>query len=99
MDRIHGLLAKPNPPPNCYVVSCIPWISFSSFAVHNYGEFNYYLPSVEAGKYYKKHDKTLLPLSITIHHASADGYHIHMFLKNLEQLCSRPEQWLKGVFV
>ncbi len=37
----HGFL-KPNPPRNCYTVSCLPWISFKSFTVHNHGLENYF---------------------------------------------------------
>ncbi len=83
--NVHGVLSQPNtpPPPNAYTVSCLPWISFSHFAVHSYENKAYYFPSVEAGKFFEEGDKTLMPLSLTCHHGTTDGYHISEFLKKL----------------
>jgi chloramphenicol O-acetyltransferase type A len=82
----HGMLAQPNTPPpeNAYTVSCVPWISFSSFAVHSYENKPYYFPSVEAGKFHEKDGKLWMPLSITCHHATTDGYHVNRFLQALQ---------------
>lgn len=82
----HGVLAQPEipPPANCYTVSCIPWITFSHFSVHSYENKPYYFPSVESGKFYEKDGKTLMPLSITCHHATTDGYHVSCFLTDLQ---------------
>lgn len=82
----HGVLSQKEqlPPENAYTVSCIPWISFKSFSVHAYENKPYYFPSVEAGKFYKKLDRMILPLSITCHHATTDGYHIECFLDTLQ---------------
>ena len=91
----HGFLSKPGmPPQNCYIISCIPWISFKSFSLHNYGESNYYLPSIEAGKYYHSNKKILLPFSITIHHASADGYHVNSLLNDIQNKFINAADWL-----
>lgn len=82
----HGVLSQKEqlPPENAYTVSCIPWISFKSFSVHAYENKPYFFPSVEAGKFYKKLDRMILPLSITCHHATTDGYHIECFLDTLQ---------------
>ena len=82
-----GLLAKPEPPPpNAYTVSCVPWVAFRHFAVHSYGAAKpYYFPSVEAGKYYEREERLLLPLSLTCHHAAADGWHVSRFLRRLQR--------------
>ena len=78
----HGILTHPNqtPPPNAYTVSCIPWVSFNHFAVHTYENKPYFFPSVEAGKFYEKDGRILMPLSITCHHAATDGYHVTITL-------------------
>lgn len=82
----HGVLAQPErPPANSYTVSCIPWVTFSHFAVHSYENKPYYFPSVESGKFYEKDGKTWMPLSITCHHATTDGYHVHGFLMELQE--------------
>ena len=44
----------------------------------------YYLPSVEAGRFYEKDGRIMMPLSITCHHAATDGYHINRFLEALQ---------------
>ena len=80
-----GVLAQPQlPPENAYTVSCVPWISFKHFAVHSYENKPYYFPSIEAGKFYEKDGKILMPLSLTCHHAATDGYHVNCFLEKLQ---------------
>ena len=83
----HGLLAQPQTPPpeNAYTVSCLPWVSFDHFAVHSYGASPYFLPSVEAGRFIERDGRTLLPLSITCHHAATDGWHVRQFLDALQR--------------
>ena len=83
----HGVLSQPQTPPpeNAYTVSCIPWVKFSHFAVHSYEQKAYYFPSVEAGKIFEKEGRSYLPLSLTCHHATTDGYHVKCFLEGLQQ--------------
>jgi len=83
----HGILGRPDelPPPNAYTVSCVPWVRFQHFAVHSYENKAYYFPTVEAGKFYEKNGKVYLPLSLTLHHAAADGWHIYRFLERLQE--------------
>lgn len=82
----HGVLCQPQTPPpeNAYTVSCLPWVEFTHFAVHSYENKPYYFPSVEAGKFFMKDGHLLMPLSITCHHATTDGYHIRHFLDALQ---------------
>ena len=87
----HGILGRTGelPPPNAYTVSCVPWVCFQHFAVHSYESKAYYFPSVEAGKFRERDGKTLLPLSLTVHHAAADGWHVHRFLERLQEEMDR----------
>jgi len=83
----HGVLAQAQtpPPPNAYTVSTLPWISFKHFAVHSYENKPYFFPSIEAGKAFDAQDgRKLLPLSLTCHHATTDGYHVNRFLEDLK---------------
>lgn len=92
----HGILAQPAPPPpNAYTVSCVPWIAFEHFAVHSYGNNSYYFPSVEAGRLIEENGRLLLPLSITCHHAATDGYHVGLFLKQLQEEADRFERFIR----
>lgn len=92
---VHGILAKPEMPPvNSYTVSCVPWISFHSFSLHIYDNKEYFFPTVEAGKFFEKDGATIMPLSITAHHAATDGYHINLFYEELKREINHPENWL-----
>lgn len=92
----YGILARKDaaPPENAYTVSCIPWVSFRHFSVHSYENKPYYFPSVEAGMIYESGGKLLLPLSITCHHAAADGYHVKQFLDVLQDGMNHMERYL-----
>lgn len=81
----HGILAQTErtPPENAYTVSCVPWIPFRHFAVHSYENKPYYFPSVEAGRFEERDGRLWMPLSVTCHHAAADGYHVSRFLEDL----------------
>lgn len=84
----HGVLAQTGmcPPPNAYMVSTVPWISFKHFAVHTHDAKPYFFPLVEAGKMYEDQEcRIQLPLSVTCHHATTDGYHVDLFLKTLKE--------------
>lgn len=82
------------PPENTYTLFCIPWVSFRSFSVHSYENKRYYFPSIDAGKTYASGERLLLPLSITCHHAAADGYHVKRFLDTSQDGVDHMEQYL-----
>ena len=69
-------------------------MSFRHFAVHSYEKQPHLLPSVEAGKLRREGEKLLLPLSLTVHHAAADGWQVQTFLRQLQQDMNTPTQWL-----
>lgn len=80
-----GILGRPDvPPENAYTVSAVPWVDFGHFAVHSYENKPYYFPSVEAGKYHNEGERIVMPLSLTCHHATTDGWHIARFLEDLQ---------------
>ena len=87
----HGVLAQADrlPPENAYTVSCVPWISFRHFAVHTDMSKPYYFPSVEAGRFEEREGRLMMPLSITCHHAAADGWHVQQFLTSCQEGADR----------
>ena len=90
-----GLLAKEvAPPANAYTISCVPWVRFNHFAVHSYDKKDYFLPSVEAGRIAVVDGRELMPLSITAHHATTDGWHIDRLLQGLNHMIENADQWL-----
>lgn len=43
------------------------------------------VPKIAYGRLEHHNQKTYLPISIALHHALADGYHMHLFMQNLEE--------------
>lgn len=75
---------KAEKPDNTFDVSMLPWISFSSFNLNIYGDGKYLLPIFTMGKIYEREGKSIIPLSIQIHHAVCDGYHVSKFISTLQ---------------
>lgn len=92
----HGILAKPETPPqNSFMIGMLPWIKFSSYTPVPYtNTSSYYFPVIEAGKFTERDGKRWMPLSITVHHAVADGYHVGLFLEKFQSGMDNPEKWI-----
>lgn len=78
-------------PPNILPTSCIPELEFSSFSIQPCGESVYgqsIAPTIIWGKFARHDGRLLLPISMSIHHAAADGYHVAGFFNHLQQLCN-----------
>ncbi|WP_329384233.1 type A chloramphenicol O-acetyltransferase [Anaerofustis butyriciformans] len=83
------LNAKSNTPSNTFNVSMIPWTTFESFNLNLQKGYTYLSPIFTLGKYYKEDDKFLIPLSIQVHHAICDGFHVCQFLNELQDLINK----------
>lgn len=83
-----GICPKPQMPDNTFPVSSLPWSTFTGFNLNVFGDGSYLLPIFTWGKYFKEHrdgkDQTLIPLSIQVHHAVCDGYHVSRFINELQ---------------
>jgi chloramphenicol O-acetyltransferase len=91
----HGILAKPEMPPknNC-MIGMLPWVEFKSYSPLPYANSNYYFPVIQAGKFFEREGKKMMPLSITVHHAVADGFHVSLFLEKFQYGMANPENWI-----
>ncbi len=76
---------KPGKPENCFDVSMLPWLTFTAFNINVYDTGNYLLPIFTMGKSFERNEKLLLPLSIQVHHAVCDGYHVSKFVNTLQE--------------
>jgi chloramphenicol O-acetyltransferase type A len=75
----------PNQPENFFDISCLPWTRYNSFDVHVYGEGLSLFPIVIWGKYQEEKGKIMMPVSMNIHHAVCDGFHLCRFFKELQE--------------
>ncbi|HEY2493404.1 MAG TPA: type A chloramphenicol O-acetyltransferase [Paenibacillus sp.] len=91
---IKGLFAKDNVPKNSFPISSIPWTCFTGFNLNVNNDGNFLLPIITGGKYLNQGDKTLLPISLQVHHAVCDGYHASTFIEELQQLVNHCHEWL-----
>ena len=72
----------------------LPWMSFTSFShARNWGREDS-VPKIAFGKFTKENERTLLPISVEVHHALMDGLHVGRFLTRLEELLVEPEGYL-----
>lgn len=82
------------PPRNAFVVSCLPWINYTSFSVLNESGQTQLFPMVSWGRFVEQEKRKLLPMSFQIHHAVADGYHVSLFYQEVQELCEQPGTWI-----
>ncbi len=79
---------KSDRPKNSFDISMIPWFTFTAFDINVFDEGKYLLPIFTMGKFIEMDGKRMLPLSIQVHHAVCDGYHIGKFLEALQESIS-----------
>ena len=91
---VKGIKVKPGLPPNFVPISCVPWISFESISQDTSHDSDFLKPIIRFGKYYQDQGKTLIPLSVYVNHAIADGYHTSLFLNDIQAIADDVEQWL-----
>ena len=65
-------------------ITCIPWISFTHVSHTINLNNNDSVPRISWGRYYKEGEKVLLPFSVQVSHALADGYHVGMYVGKLQ---------------
>lgn len=93
--KSHGIMtSKGAPPANNYIIACTPWFTFNSLSMHLQNAKNYYAPIFESGAFTEMNGITTMPLSITVNHAAIDGYHINVFLEELQKTMNHPEEWM-----
>lgn len=80
-----SLHAKLETPENAFPVSSIPWTTFTGFNLNITSDGKYLLPIFTFGRYFEVDGKILIPLSIQVHHAVCDGFHVSRLIKEIQQ--------------
>lgn len=70
--------------PNWFDASYIPWISYDALNVELPDGHLYFQPIVNWGKYRKENGRLMMPISVRLNHAVADGYLIAKVFNLLE---------------
>ncbi|EOE7172314.1 CatA-like O-acetyltransferase [Clostridioides difficile] len=75
-----------NQPLNFFDVSCLPWVKYNHFDVHVFDEGKFLAPVITWGKYELERERYIMPLTMNIHHAVADGFHLSRFFNEVQEL-------------
>lgn len=84
--KTKAVIGKPNMPENVFNVSMIPWVSFDGFNLNLQKGYDYLLPIFTFGKYFWENERCVIPLSIQVHHAICDGFHVGRLVQELQVL-------------
>ena len=60
--------------PNWFDASCIPWLSYDSLHIELPDGYLFFAPIVNWGQYRKENGRLLMPVTVRLNHAIADGY-------------------------
>lgn len=71
-------------PENTFNVSMIPWTSFEGFNLNLEKGFAYLLPIFTFGKYEQINNRYIIPMSVQVHHAVCDGFHVCHLINELQ---------------
>jgi chloramphenicol O-acetyltransferase type A len=75
----------PHTEPNVVYVSSLPWISFTGFQHAHKLKVEDSIPRFVFGKYFKEGEQLKMPLSVEVHHALADGFHVGQLFELLQE--------------
>lgn len=93
---VKGIKAKPDRPEAYTPVSCVPWIHFTGVSHDTPGPGPMYFPVITFGRYDFDGTKYMLPFSLFINHAAADGYHSSMLVNEIQRLCAACGEWMEA---
>lgn len=68
--------------------SCIPWMVFTHVSHPISLNRDDAVPRISWGKYFRDGDRILLPFSVQVHHALADGLHVGKYVERLQEYIS-----------
>lgn len=71
--------------PDVLHCSAIPWVRFSGLTHARSFSYPDSCPKISFGQLYHENGATYMPVSVNIHHALADGYHVGQFLAAFER--------------
>ena len=69
---------------NVIHISAIPWICFTALSHARHFAFKESNPKISFGKLIHENNKILLPVSVHVHHALIDGYHVGQFFEKFQ---------------
>ena len=81
--RVYGLDMENH--PNWFDASYIPWLSYDSLNIELPDGYLFFAPIINWGKYREENNRLVMPVSVRLNHAIADGYLVAKVFRLLEQ--------------
>ncbi len=81
--REYGLDATNH--PNWFDASYISWVSYDSLNIELPDGYLYFLPIINWGRYREESGRLMMPVTVRLNHAIADGYLVAKVFKLLEE--------------
>lgn len=78
------------------LLSCIPWFSYTDISLQMKSSQFFLRPMFLWGRFSQQDGAVVLPFTLQVHHAAADGYHCHLFFEELRQVIERPQDFLSS---
>lgn len=94
LDRFAGEGTVTDTRENSVLLSCVPWYDYTGLSFHMKSSLSFLRPMLVWGKYRQRDGEVILPFTIQVHHAAADGYHCHLLFKALEEILRHPAEHL-----
>ncbi|MBR5520516.1 MAG: type A chloramphenicol O-acetyltransferase [Oscillospiraceae bacterium] len=82
-------------PSNCFDISSVPWIEFTSFNLNLYTSGTWLAPIITTGKLIKENGRVKLPFSLQVHHSVCDGYHAGQVYNSLQTMADDADMWIR----
>lgn len=79
---------------NFFDVSCLPWVKYNHFDIHVFDEGKFLAPVITWGKYELEQGKYMMPITMNIHHAVADGFHLSRFFNEVQELINSINKYM-----
>jgi chloramphenicol O-acetyltransferase type A len=84
--RMSDQLIKSELGENIIHFSSVPWIQFTHVSHPRRYSRRDSIPKITVGKYFLKDNKKMIPVSVHVNHAVADGLHVGQFFDTLQKL-------------
>lgn len=92
---VPGPMPKAPQSANLFTIGSLPWIHFTNYTPLPFTPLNTFQPIFQAGQFQTNDQgRSQLPLSITVHHAVADGYHVSQLFNDLQAALNHPTDYL-----
>jgi chloramphenicol O-acetyltransferase type A len=69
--------------------SSVPWINFTALSHARSFSYKDSIPKISFGKLTEQHGKRQMPVSIHVHHALMDGYHVGQYVDQFQEFLNQ----------